>query len=136
LGIIFGAVAFVILGVFLVLRAVRISRKEEIDSHLEKLEPFSRSDGGIRRDRSLSETEVDQAPGNRDRQEYLEMQLRTMQKQLEDLRGVVTHAPDRAEKQNEILRARIRRLELELQSYREGGSDHPPPRYLDQYNSS
>lgn len=124
-----------ILGVFLVLRAVRINRKEETDSHLEKLEPFPSLDGGIRRDRSLSESEISvgQASGSRDRQEYLETQLRTMQKQLEDLRGAVTHAPDRAEEQDETLHARIRRLELELQLQREGGSDHPPPGYLDQY---
>lgn len=131
MGIILGAVVFVILGVLIVLRNVWARRKHQ----LPDLEPFReiRADNNEKRGGTRAAEEM---PGVRDGQEILETQLSTLQKQLEDLRGAVSHsyAPPRAMEQNEILQARIRMLERELQSHGGvGDADQPPPQYLDRY---
>ncbi|KAF8218133.1 hypothetical protein K438DRAFT_1952968 [Mycena galopus ATCC 62051] len=128
LGIVFGAiVTLVILAVLLVLRA---RRKRRMDSNFD---PFVRiqtdKNTGIQQlppptmhqtKRSLSD------PVPHDGQGYLVMQIHTLQKELEDLRGAVDHGPHRAMEQNGILQERIRMLELGLQ-----GRVEPPPGYLE-----
>ncbi|KAJ6466116.1 hypothetical protein C8R47DRAFT_1153940 [Mycena vitilis] len=67
------------------------------------------------------------------RQEYLTTQLREVQKRLEALQssaGNSTHLEEAME-ENEVLRARIRMLEAEMQSQWGRGLSDSPPAYLD-----
>ncbi|KAJ7121498.1 hypothetical protein C8R44DRAFT_853095 [Mycena epipterygia] len=129
-GIVFGVVALLILSLFLVLRARRARRKLQVAPNVDAFIGLH-ADGGGMQQVQLPMRQNNGAPSKaviQDGQGYLAMQLRTLQKQLEDLRGAVDHGPDRAMEQNEILQVRIRMLERELESQ---GTVEPPPQYLD-----
>ncbi|KAJ7135694.1 hypothetical protein C8R44DRAFT_768870 [Mycena epipterygia] len=130
LGIVFGVVALGILSLLLVLCARRARRKLRVAPNVDPFIGIHADGGGMqqvqlpmRQNKGATSKAVIQ-----DGQGYLAMQLRTLQKQLEDLRGAVDHGPDRAMEQNEILQVRIRMLERELESQ---GEVEPPPQYVD-----
>ncbi|KAF7352152.1 hypothetical protein MVEN_01178400 [Mycena venus] len=127
LGIVFGVViTLVILTIFLVLRA---RRKRPAEANLDPFTRIHTDENKIQRPPPSTMHQTKGLVSNAvDGQAYLSMQLHTLQKQLEDLRGAVDHGPDRAAEQNEILQERIRMLQRELEAR---GGVEPPPGYLD-----
>ncbi|KAF7353987.1 hypothetical protein MVEN_01085300 [Mycena venus] len=112
-GITFGVAATLILGIFAIFCRRRVRRKRQTISDVET-SPIT----------TESADEKAQSPFRED----LSLQLHTLQRQLEELQGAVGHSSN----QNEILQARIRFLEGELESQMsEGSSYQPPPGYME-----
>ncbi|KAJ7212724.1 hypothetical protein GGX14DRAFT_393613 [Mycena pura] len=119
-GIILGAVVSVIMGVLVVLRTVWARRRHQEPDP----EPFHEISADNNRKRGVTRA-AEKMPGVQEEQETLSTQPSALQRY---------YAPPRVMEQNEILQARIRMLERELQSHRGvGDTDQPPPQYLDRY---